>query len=138
MGRTTRPLAELSDRLTIKQALRPLRGKAFRTPGGWWDLPRAPRVDHLFVDGERVAVEWRDRGGISDRPYFRCPACDRRCSNLWRPPGAAAWRCVKCAGVIFASQRYPKCFGARCESLRRELLRLAALVRETRVVVRAD
>jgi len=54
---------------------------------------------------DAVGVEWTSctRGG--ERPWFRCPGCDRRVRALYLPPGRDHFRCRHCHRLAYASQQ---------------------------------
>jgi hypothetical protein len=57
--------------------------------------------------GVSVRIDFQDQPFGGHRAFFRCPGCDRRCKILYaeRYLGATGWRCRKCWGLAYPSQR---------------------------------
>jgi hypothetical protein len=54
-----------------------------------------------------VKMVERPAGSCRRRPYLVCPACGALCEYLYLPPTPdPVWRCRKCHGLIYSSQRY--------------------------------
>lgn len=68
----------------------------------------------VVIDDCRLELRWMQvknpvqearAGSAAWRVYALCPACGKSARLLRRRRGAKAWRCVKCLGVIYPSQR---------------------------------
>lgn len=54
-----------------------------------------------------VEMVERPAGACRRRFYLVCPECSRVCEHLYLPPNPdPVWRCRKCHGLIYSSQRY--------------------------------
>jgi hypothetical protein len=54
-----------------------------------------------------VKIVERPAGACRRRFYLMCPGCEHVCEYLYLPPTPnSVWRCRKCHGLIYSSQRY--------------------------------
>lgn len=58
-----------------------------------------------FAEVVTLATVQQPFGGLAN--FFRCPSCNRRCRKLYGEPYLAAtgWKCRKCWGLVYPSQR---------------------------------
>ena len=54
---------------------------------------------------DAVGVEWTVCTHGGERPWFRCPGCDRRVRALYLPPGHDHFRCRHCHRLAYGSQQ---------------------------------
>ncbi len=52
-----------------------------------------------------VPLVWTACQYGGERPWYRCPACDRRVSALYLPPDADRFACRHCHDLAYPSQR---------------------------------
>jgi hypothetical protein len=63
------------------------------------------RAESLRLDGETVYLDRTPCNYGGDRPWFRCPGCDRRVAYLYG--GWRRWRCRHCLDLAYKSTRSP-------------------------------
>lgn len=85
-----------------------MRGGAYSASIGMRFVPWEPalRLDYEFGPQqihvrETVKLAFTECHFGGDRPWFRCPCCDRRCAILW---GRGRFLCRSCHGVAYPSQ----------------------------------
>jgi hypothetical protein len=52
-----------------------------------------------------VPLTWTPCNYGGERPWFRCPACDRRVLVIYAPPGGRTFRCRHCHDLAYVSQQ---------------------------------
>ncbi len=68
-----------------------------------------------------VPLSWTPCNYGGERPWFRCPACDRRVLLLYIAPGSSLFRCRHCHDLAYVSQQ--------CDPNDRLLLRIRNIQR---------
>lgn len=54
---------------------------------------------------ERIALTWTSCSYGGERPWFRCPGCERRVRVIYAPPGNTMFRCRSCHNLAHTSQQ---------------------------------
>lgn len=73
-----------------------------------WRIPEGHEepLEAVEVDGVPLALVVRPQPLGGRRAWWRCPGCACPCATLYRPPpGSGAWRCRRCLGWPYPSQR---------------------------------
>ena len=65
---------------------------------------RSERAKASTGGGMVEVEEWHPHLGGSSW-WFHCPACNRRCLKLYRPPGAYWFYCRRCHGLAYISSQ---------------------------------
>lgn len=85
--------------------------------------PARPIPVGLTVDGVAVSLVFTPCRFGGRRPWMLCGRCGGRCVTLYRDPRTHSWRCRRCLGLVYPSQR------ASRDLLGTAQLRLEALCR---------
>lgn len=64
----------------------------------------APMLEPKQSEYLGIALEWTSCNFGSERPWWKCPVCDRR-SGILYTSGSDRWACRRCHGLNYTSQR---------------------------------